>query len=65
MKDSVTSGHVPGGELRYPSNLENEDGDCNLNRKRCLVSSHHHGRDAELEAAPTTKDQEWGMGTEQ
>jgi hypothetical protein len=43
--------------------LENEDDDCNLNRKRCHVSSHHHRWDAEPEAAPTTWVQEgaWGL----
>jgi ATP-dependent RNA helicase DDX46/PRP5 len=44
--------------------LENEDDDCNLNRKHCRVSSHHHYRDTEPKAAPTTRVQEEGMGTE-
>jgi hypothetical protein len=44
--------------------LENKDCDCNHNRKRCCVSSHHHRWDVEPEVAPTTRDQ-GGIGTEQ
>jgi hypothetical protein len=52
------------GDYGSQQALENEDGDCNRNCKRCHVSSHHHCRDAEPEAAPTTRDHEGGIGTE-
>jgi ATP-dependent RNA helicase DDX46/PRP5 len=51
------------GDCSSHQALENEDGERNRS-KSCHVSSHHH-RDVEPEAAPTTRDQEEGMGAEQ
>jgi hypothetical protein len=53
------------GDCDSQQALENEDNNPNLNLKHCRVSSHHHCRDAELEAAPTVRDQEGGIGTKQ
>jgi hypothetical protein len=49
------------GDCGSQQALENKDG----NRNRCRVSSHHHHQDTKPEAAPTTRDQERDMVTEQ
>jgi ATP-dependent RNA helicase DDX46/PRP5 len=53
------------GDCGSQQALKNKDGNRNRNRKHCRVSSHHHHQDAEPEAAPTTRDQERDMATEQ
>jgi hypothetical protein len=55
MASPVTMAYLV-GDCGNQQALENKDGDRNCNYKHCHVSSHHHRRDKELEAAPTTRD---------